>query len=158
MEGKGNLSLSYLRGPTCNQNIVHRRVKDVWSGKKRLLLEGMWENQKMNDKLISFLRRREEGNPKQISFFYILRFNCVRYFGLRMYKPSSGGLAEKDHSRSRSSKAQMYSDYKNCVCYIAGWKFLLNSAPSHWLLRSHSTSINETVSRQNLCKICDVRG
>ena len=83
----------------------------------------------MNDKLISFLRRREEGNPKQISFFYILRFNCVRYFGFKMYKPSSGGLAEKDHSRSRSSKAQMYSDYKNCVCYIAGWKFLLNSAP-----------------------------
>ena len=84
----------------------------------------------MNDKLISFLRRREEGNPKQISFFYILRFNCVRYFGLRMYKPSSGGLAEKDHSRSWSSKAQMYGDYKNCVCYIAGWKFLLNCFPA----------------------------
>ena len=50
----------------------------------------MWENQRMNDKLISFLRRREEGNPKQFFFFYILRFNCVRYFGLRMYKPSSG--------------------------------------------------------------------
>ena len=29
VEGKGNLPFSYLRGPTCNQNIVHRRVKDV---------------------------------------------------------------------------------------------------------------------------------
>ena len=33
---------------------------------------------------------------------------------------------------------------------LYGWKYLLNSARSHWLLRGHMTSNNETVSRQNL--------
>ena len=31
-----------------------------------------------------------------------------------------------------------------------GWKFLPNSVLSHWILRIHTTSKNETVSRQNL--------
>ena len=33
---------------------------------------------------------------------------------------------------------------------IYSWKFLPNSACSHWFLRGHTTSNNETVSRQNL--------
>ena len=37
----------------------------------------------------------------------------------------------------------------NRYCYTAG-NFFLNSAHSHWLLRGHMTSNNETVSRQNL--------
>ena len=32
---------------------------------------------------------------------------------------------------------------------IYNWKFFPNSAHSHWLLRGHMTSNNETVSRQN---------
>ena len=36
------------------------------------------------------------------------------------------------------------SDYSTLFC---SWKFLLNSARSHWLLRGHMTSNNETVSR-----------
>ena len=35
------------------------------------------------------------------------------------------------------------------VAFFYNWKFLLNSARSHWLLRGHMTSNNETVSRQN---------
>ena len=35
------------------------------------------------------------------------------------------------------------------VALFYNWKFLLNSARSHWLLRGHMTSNNETVSRQN---------
>ena len=37
----------------------------------------------------------------------------------------------------------------NHFCYTAG-NFFPNSARSHWLLRSHMISNNETVSRQNL--------
>ena len=33
---------------------------------------------------------------------------------------------------------------------LYGWNFLSNSARSHWLLRGHMTSHNETVSLQNL--------
>ena len=36
------------------------------------------------------------------------------------------------------------------VALFYNWKFLLNSVRSHWLLRGHMTSNNETVSRQNL--------
>ena len=33
---------------------------------------------------------------------------------------------------------------------LRSWKFFHNSARSHWFLRGHMTSNNETVSRQNL--------
>ena len=36
------------------------------------------------------------------------------------------------------------------IRYIYSWKFFPNSMGSHWLLRGHITSNNETVSRQNL--------
>ena len=57
-----------------------------------------------------------------------------------------------------------FSNDNNQCCYIAGiWNFFPNSARSHWLLRGHMTSDNETVSRQKSlsgqhCKIYDVRG
>ena len=34
--------------------------------------------------------------------------------------------------------------------YQYSWKFPPNNVRSHWLLRGHMTSNNETVSRQNL--------
>ena len=34
--------------------------------------------------------------------------------------------------------------------FLCSWKFFPNSASSHWFLRGHMTSNNETVSRQNL--------
>ena len=37
-----------------------------------------------------------------------------------------------------------------CISLLYSWKFLPNSAHSHWLLWGHMTSNNETVSYQNL--------
>ena len=44
----------------------------------------------------------------------------------------------------------LITTYILTVALFYSWKFLLNSARSHWLLRGHMTSNNETVSRQNL--------
>ena len=38
----------------------------------------------------------------------------------------------------------------NITLLLYSWKFFPNSARSHWVLRGHMTSNNETVSRQNL--------
>ena len=37
--------------------------------------------------------------------------------------------------------------------FLCSWEFFPKSARSHWLLRGHMTSTNETVSRQNLCAV-----
>ena len=44
----------------------------------------------------------------------------------------------------------MLGNKKEQIIYQYHWKFLPSNMRSHWLLRGHMTSNNETVSRQNL--------
>ena len=121
---------------------------------------GRYVGKSKNEQQTHFtLMTKRVRKPKTNLFFYILRFNCVRYFGLRMYKPLSGAWLKRIIQDPGPKKYRCTGIItENCVCYKAALKFLLNCVRSHWLLRSHMTSINENVSRQNLCKICNVRG
>ena len=60
-----------------------------------------------------------------------------------------GGVFERENRKPPWQLPRCFFSYNNQFCYIAG-SFFANSTRSHWLLRGHMTSNNETVSRRNI--------